>query len=350
MNEEIYSNTSESTPSSVPTEPVTGPVPPIPFSPKRSSIASLFLGVLLVLLATGFLGTGYYIFKIRSDLTASPTPIPTVSPSPLASPSPEAEQQVVDTVPLSTRAPSTPSKKIVIPTSTPTPLTSFDIRFGNPSANVKQTYDDGSGTGRVINREYTSIQAGQFDEMPSSWNPNVTACFHIVANDTIPGANVKYSLQVDGVIVKNDTFAQYDKLEAGRLYDLCYGTNTSIGKHSLVLLLNGDTTLKESNYVNDLGRIDYENLADNVAPNFTLVGPFDWKENGTCLLTQSVSDNVNTISQLKVEQKIDTQDWSPLTGGQYCFSGTKDSSHNYSVRITDTRGNKNEQAKTFVLY
>ncbi len=359
MTDEMYpttppTNTAPVTPAPEPVTPPTptpDPVTPppadsIPYIPSKSSSAGpFFFGLFLVLLVAGALGFLYYQRFISP--AASPAPSPSASPSPSAVSSP-----LPSSTPLSTRKPSATPKPspIATPTSTPTPLTNFDIRFGNPSANVKQTYDDGSGAGRVINREFTSIQAGQFDELKSSWNPRVTICFHVVSNEEVPGKNIKFSFALDDKVEVEDTLSQYDKLEAGRIYDWCHDVTTSIGKHTGKMLLNGDKSVKEGNYVNDLGRIDYENLADNVPPNYVLTGPFDWNESGTCLLTHSISDNINTLAELKIEQKIDSADWVTFSSGQYCFQGTSGSSHTYAVRITDTRGNKNEQSKTFPLF
>jgi len=159
------------------------------------------------------------------------------------------------------------------PTATPFSLPSLDVRFGNPSAVVKQTIDEGAGDGRVINREYTSIQAGQFDEVKSAWSPKVTVCFHLTASEKVAGKLIKFTMTYDGKTEVEDNMSWIDELEAGRIYDWCHDVTTDIGKHSAKLTVNADKSLKEYNYANGVAEVSWENLADNVAPNFTLLGP-----------------------------------------------------------------------------
>lgn len=325
--------------------PITDPVSAPIYIPKpKSSLGPILLGFFLVILLSGVIGVVYFKAKF-SPSAPSPTPSPAASaePSSEASASPSA-------TPKSSLAPVSALKPGASPTPTPVPQPTLDIRFGNPSANIKQTIDEGTGDGRVINREYSSIQAGQFDEIGSSWSPRVTVCFHMISNEVVPGKNIKFSLQLDDKIQVEDTLSQYDALEAGRTYDWCHDVTSDIGKHTAKLLLNGDKSVKESNYVNDLASLEWENLADKIAPNFTLGGPYDWTTNGTCFLILSPSDNVTPISSLKVEQKIDDGAWATTAQTQYCFTGTSGDAHSYVIKITDARGNANEQSKSFVLY
>ena len=323
----------------------------VPVIPKRRfPLLPLIFGVVLVVMIVGVAAVVYYQTKLVSLPAPSPTssaialasadPSPSPSSSPSASPksSPKASFKPVSVIPS------------LAPTPTPVPRPTLDIRFGNPSANVKQTIDQGTGDGRVINREYTSIQAGQFDEVSSSWSPRVTVCFHMVSNQEIKGSDLKFTFSLDDKVDVEDNLGQYDKLEAGRLYDWCHDVTTNIGHHTARLLLNGDKSLKESNYVNDVARLEWDNLKDNVAPNFTLMGPNNEGTSGTCLFPQYISDNVTAYVDLKIEQQIDSASWSTFSGTRYCFVGTKGSQHTYVLKITDARGNVNEQNKTFVLY
>ena len=310
--------------------------------PKKSPLGPLLLGFFLALLVVGAIGFAYLKTKVSAP-APSPTPTATATPSPSPSPTP------TDT-PVPSRKPTVSVKPIASPTPTPPPRPTLDIRFGNPSASVKQTYDDGGGDGRVINREYTSVQGGQFDELSAAWSPRVTVCFHFVSNETILGKDLKYTMTLDDKVEVEDNMSWIDRLEAGKIYDWCHDVTTGIGKHSARLSLNPAKSLKESNYVNDVARLDWENLADNIAPNFTLIGPNNEGSSGTCLLPQYITDNVTPYASLKIEQKVDSADWNTFTGSRYCFVGTSGSSHSYAIRILDARGNKNEQSKTFVLY
>lgn len=326
--------------------------PYIPPKPKLS-ILPLIFGFLIVIILAAVFGVVYYKNKLTTSSSPSPSPVGANYYSPVPSPSLEPSS-TPSSSPKSSVKPSvksTPQPKADPPRAdTPVPQPTLDIRFGNPSANIKQTYDDGSGSGRVINREYTSIQTGQFDEVISSWSPRVTICYHIVSNEEISGKDVKFNFTLDGKTEVEDTLAQYDKLEAGRLYDWCRDTTSNIGAHTARLQINGDKSIKEVNYTNDLARVDWVNLADNIAPNFTLMGPNNEGVSGTCLFPQYISDNVTTFANLKIEQKIDAADWIKFEGTKYCFTGTSGSTHSYISRISDERGNANEQSKTFVLY
>ena len=309
--------------------------------PRQSPFGPLLLGFSLAIIVMGAIGLVYFKTKVTLP---TPTPTPTSTPTPTPSPS-----STPDDTPLPTRKPVVSIKPSPSPTPTPIPLPTLDIRFGNPSANVKQTIDEGKGDGRVINREYTSIQAGQFDEVSSVWSPRMTVCFHLVADEAVFGKDIKFSMSLDDKIKVEDTMSWIDKLEAGRIYDWCHDVTGNIGKHTARLLLNPDKSLKESNYVNSLARVDWENLPDKISPNFMLTGPT--KDAGkTCLSLQYVSDNVTKNSDLKIEEKLDSGSWAVTTATTYCTTGTSGSSHTYSAKITDTRGNVNEQTKTFVLY
>lgn len=329
----------------LPSQPVDIPEPNFvaPVIPNKPSslLWPILLGVFVVILVSGLICLAYLKIQLTSSPAPSATPIPTVAPSkePSLSPSPS---------PSISPAPS--RRPLSSPTPTPTPRPTLDIRFGNPSASVKQTLDEGTGDGRVVNREYTSIQAGQFDEISAAWSPRVTVCYHLVSNEKLSGKDIKLSLSLDDKIAVEDNLGGYDYLEPGRIYDWCHDVTTNIGKHTARLLLNGDKSLKESNYVNDLARLEWENLADNVAPNFTLIGPNNEGSAGTCLFPQYISDNVSSYSQLKIEQKVNGGDWTKFPGDRYCFIGTSGSTHTYVSRVTDARGNANEQTKTFVLY
>jgi hypothetical protein len=349
-----YSGGMEETPFQTP--PTSVPIPPaltfVPPKPKTSILPIIF-GFLIVVILAAVFGVVYY----KNKLTVSSSPMPTSSAIPLASAEPEASVEPSSSSSASPKSSVKPTTKPVTliktttsPTPTPVPQPTLDIRFGNPSVNVKQTYDDGSGAGRVINREYTSVQSGQFDEVPASWSPRITTCFHIVANEEIKGSDLKFTFTLDDKVEVEDSLAQYDKLEAGRLYDWCRDTISSIGKHTAKLLINPSKSLKESGYTNDLARVDWENLADIIAPNFTLMGPNDEGDSGTCLFPQYVSDNVTAYANLKIEQKVDDAGWTKFEGSRYCFKGTSGSTHSYASRITDERGNAHEQKKTFVLY
>ncbi len=337
-------------------QPVTPPpvaTPPtyIPAKPRSSPLPILF-GFLVVIVVAAAIGIAYY----KTKLTASSTPSPT--PSIMSSPSIEPSMSPISTPSATPNSPVKPTvkpttKPVASPTSTPVPAPTLDIRFGNPSANVKQTIDEGQGDGRVINREYTSIQVGEFDEVSSSWSPRVTTCFHFVSNENISsGKDIKYSFSVDDKIDSEGDMGQYDKIEAGRLYDWCRDVTTSVGSHTAKLLINPDKTLKELTYVNDLARLDWVNLSDKIAPNFTLTGPTHETstETGTCFLASYISDNVTANSDLKREVKQDGGNWQVIQPDKYCLKGTPGSSHSMAFRITDARGNANEQSRTFALF
>lgn len=334
------------------TPPPIVPVAPTYVPPRpRPSLLPILFGFLVVLVVAAGIGIAYY----KTQLKASTLPSPTSSAIALASADPSMYPTSTPsaTPKSSTTASAKPTiKPATSPTPTPVPAPSLDIRFGNPSANVKQTIDEGKGDGRVINREYSSIQVGEFDEVSTSWTPRVTVCFHVVSNEEILGKNLKYSFTLDDKVEVEDNFGQYDKMEAGRLYDWCHDVTTNIGSHTAKLLLNPDKSIKELNYVNDLARLDWKNLADQVAPNFTLTGPSDETAtgDGTCFKAIYISDNVTSIADLKREIKQDGGNWQFIQADKYCLKGDKDSSHSMSFKITDTRGNANEQNKSFVLY
>lgn len=330
-----------------PVPPVVPPAPTyIPPRPKPPILPILF-GFLVVIVVVAGIGIAYYKTKLTASALPSPTPLASVMATPSVEPS-IIPTSTPDSIPKSSVKPT--PKSVVTPTSTPIPAPTLDIRFGNPSANVKQTIDEGKGDGRVINREYTSIQVGEFDEVSSTWSPRVTVCFHFVSNENISaGKDLKYSFSLDDKITAEGDMGQYDKIEAGRLYDWCHDVTTDIGGHTAKLLLNPNKTLKETTYVNDLARLEWKNLADQIAPNFTLVGPTN-EVDGTCFNASYISDNVTPNASLKREIKQDGGNWQVIQPDKYCLRGEKDSSHTMSFRITDARGNANEQSRTFVLY
>ncbi len=226
-----------------PVLPVTPPVPVVP-RPVKSPLGPILVGFFTVIVLSALLGFLYFKAKFQADMVASsPTPSPSssplVSPSPTLTPSPESTGSPKPSVKASVKPSTTPKATTPTPVNTPT----LDVRFGNPSANIKQTIDEGNGDGRVINREYTSIQVGSFDEVPSSWSPKITACFHIVVSENIAGKDLKFKLTVDDKSEVEDNLGQYDKLEAGRTYDWCHDVTTVIGKHTARLTLNHDKSL-----------------------------------------------------------------------------------------------------------
>jgi hypothetical protein len=328
-------------------EPVVPPAPTyVPAKPRSSPLPILFGFLIVIVVAVG-IGIAYYKTKLTASMT--PSPSPSVMAYPSISPSPNA---TASATPKGSVKPSVKPSAVVVASATPKPpaAPTLDIRFGNPSANVKQTIDEGKGDGRVINREYTSIQVGEFDEVSSSWSPRVTVCFHIVSNEEIKGKDLKFSFSLDDKIEVEDNFGQYDKMEAGKIYDWCHDVTTSIGSHTAKLLINPDKSVKELTYVNDLARLEWKNLADKIAPNITFGGPFDWDDKGTCFLVYAPSDNVSKLSEIKVEQKVDNGNWSPIVDATYCHKGTSGESHTYTVHAIDARGNTSEQKSTFVLY
>jgi len=316
----------------------------------------MILGAVVVLFLAGIFGSTYYLSKLKKEINASPSPLITLTPTP----EPSLEPSLEPSPSTSTKAVTKPTPKSTPrPTTTPAPtastaptvnLPNLDIRFGNPAANVKQTIDEGAGDGRVINREFTSIQIGEFDEVKSAWSPRVTACFHIVSNEDIAGDKVGYTMTLDDKTINEGTLSQYDKLEAGRLYDLCRDISIDIGTHVVKLNINNTKSLSEANFNNNYARLEYKNLADNIAPNFTLLGPNNEGDAGTCLFPQYISDNVTAVNDLKIEQKVDGGDWVSYTTPRYCFTGDSGSAHSYAIRILDARGNKNEQSRSFNLY
>lgn len=351
----IYEQSASPTPpaQSPPVTPISAPPTTYtPLKPKFPLIPAL-IGVFVVIIASSLLGVVY--FKTVFKPTASLSPVPTSpSPTPSLTPSPSSTSSASPKASLKATAKPTIKPVSVLPstnpTPTPVPIPSLDIRFGNPSTNIKQTYDDGSGAGRVINREYTSIQSGQFDELPASWGTKVTLCYHIVANEEVKGKDVKLKLTLDDNATVEDTLGQYDKLEPGRLYDWCRDTSIDMGKHTAKLIINGDNSLKELYPSNNTARLEWENVQDKIAPNFTLIGPKNEGTAGTCLFPQYISDNVTLVSNLKIEQQVDSESWTAFPGTRYCFTGTAGSSHSYKIKITDSRGNVSEQSKSFVLY
>jgi hypothetical protein len=342
-------------PANEPVPPSWEPVAPPPVTPAptyvpakpRSSPLPILFGFLVVIVVAAGIGIAYYKTKLTASVIPSASPsmsaLPSITPSPSATASATPKGSVKPTT-QPTAKPST------APTPTPVPAPTLDIRFGNPSVNVKQTIDEGTGDGRVINREYTSIQVGEFDEVSSSWSPRVTTCFHFVSNENISsGKDIKYTFSVDDKVDAEGDMGQYDKIEAGRLYDWCRDVTTGIGTHTAKLLINPGKNLKETTYVNDLARVEWKNLADQIAPNFTLTGP---TQDGTktCISIAYLSDNVTKTSDLKIEEKYDAGAWATTTATTYCTTGTAGSEHSYSVKVTDARGNAIEQKKTFVLY
>ncbi len=332
---------------SAPVAPVTAPTY-LPPKPKPSFLPLVF-GFLLVIILAAVIGVVYY----KNQLTTSPSPSPSPLSSPISQPSPDTSSTPSANPKSSNKPSGTPKSTTVV--SKPSPLAvvlpTLDLRLGNPSGNFKQTIDEGKGDGRVINREYTSIQAGQFDEVIPNWSPKVTLCFHFVANEAVAGKSIKFTFTLDDKIELEDNLGTYDKLETGKIYDWCHDSTTSIGKHTAKLQLNSDKSLKESNYNNNLARIDWENLADKIAPNFTIDGPYliDGK---TCMRWIHLEDNISVYTDVWAKWKIDGADWSGKTSeNPYgCITGTSGSSHTYYVHAEDARGNAYEQSKSFVLY
>lgn len=357
----IENNQSPVTPPPLTPVPETTPELPIGKPKNTSPIIPMLLGVVVVVIVSSFFAGLYYFSKLKKEVASvTPSPTPSVMPSPSVDPSPTstASASPKASVKPSAKASSKPTttatpKASTVSSPTPTPVTSnatLDVRFGNPSAHIKQTYDDGSDDGRVINREFSSIQIGEFDEVKAVWAVKVTTCFHVVSNQDLEGSKVGYSLREDDKILVEGTLSQYSKIEAGKTYDVCHDVSTSIGSHKLELTINNAKSLGEASYANNTARLDFKNLADNIAPNYTLTGPYNWNENGTCFLINYPEDNVTSTSNLKIEHKVDGADWVVFTKAQYCFKGTAGSSHTYATRITDARGNKNEQSSTFNLY
>ena len=321
--------------------------PAIPtYVPKRNhSLLPIIFGFLIIILIVAAVAITYYQTILFPG--ASPSPSPTI----IASPTPEPSLAPSSTPSASPKSSIKPVSAIKTNSSSPIPTApTLDVRFGNPSANVKQTIDEGLGDGRVINREYTSIQAGQFDEVASNWSPRVTVCYHIVSNETVSGKDIKFSLSLDDKIEVEDSLGGYDKLEAGRTYDWCHDVTSSIGKHTAKLLLNPSKSIKEANYTNDLARVDWENLPDKIAPNYVLLGPSNEDSDGTCFIASYLNDNVTLVTNLKYEIKQDGGNWQTILSDKYCLRGDSGSPHSLSFRISDARGNINEQNKTYVLY
>lgn len=338
--------------------------PELPVSKPKSvsPIIPILFGVVVVVIVSTFLAGFYYFAKLKKEVasvTPSPTPTTIATPTPepsntasaSASPKTSVKPSAKASVKPSSPRPSPTASSSPTPTPTPTPsIASLDIRFGNPSAHVKQTYDDGSGVGRVINREFSSIQIGEFDEVKSVWGPKITVCFHVVSNQDIEGSKLGYTITENAKIVSEGTLSQYPKIEAGKIYDVCHDTTTAIGTHKLELNINNTKSLSESLYTNNFARIDFKNLADNIAPNFTLIGPNNEGSDGTCLFPQYIADNVTSVANLKIEQKVDNGAWGNFSGSRYCFKGKTGDSHSYAIRITDERGNKAEQSTSFELF
>lgn len=330
-----------------PTQPVPPPAPDPapPYVPSRKPpLVPLLFGFLTIILVVGAIGLAYYQAKFApsKDTAPSPTPYQETEPSPSLEPSPLATPSI------SPKPSITPVS--VLPSITPSPQPTLDIRFANPSAYIKQTIDEGKGDGRVINREYSSIQSGQFDEIKSSYSPRITVCYNFIANQAVAGSSVKFRLTLNDQLRIENNLGQYDQMEAGKTYQWCHDLDNDLGSHTARLTLNPDKSLKESNYNNNLGRIDWQNLPDKIAPNFTLIGPTNEGSSGTCLSPQYIEDNVTPLASLKLEHKIDSGAWTTYTTDRYCFTGSSGSSHTYAYRVTDQRGNQNEQSKTFVLY
>ncbi len=336
-----------------PLEPTLTPELPVNPPKKLSPFVPMLIGIVVVVLVSTVLAGLYYFARLKQEVAST---LPTPTPSALPSPSPTLSPTATPISSPTTSSKPTPKptlKASPTPTSTPAPTptpTTTDIRFGNPSAHIKQTYDDGSGVGRVINREFSSIQVGEFDEVKAVWSPKVTVCFHVVSNTDLEGGRLGYTLTENGKIVSEGTLSQYAKLEAAKLYDVCHDTTTALGSHKLELNINNTKSIAEASYTNNIARLDFRNLADNIAPNFTLIGPNNEGSDGTCLFPQYISDNVSPVSNLKIDQKIDSNDWVSFTGTRYCFKGEAGTDHTYAVRITDERGNKTEQSTSFKLF
>lgn len=328
--------------------------PELPLRPLKSPnpFLPIALGVILVIIFTSIAGGFYYFAKLKREI-ASSSPVPSPSPTITPNSSDNPTLPVASTPPpLSPSPRPTSSPKLSPqPTTSPTPTPiSLDLRFGNPSAIVKQTIDEGGGQGRVINRDFTSLQIGEFDEVKAAYSPKITTCFQIISNESLEGSKVGYTITEDDKILSEGTLSQYSTLQAGITYTLCQDVATALGSHTIRMTLNNARSLRETNYSNDMARIDYKNLADNIAPNFTLIGPNNEGDAGTCLFPQYIEDNITPYSDLKIEQKIDDKDWEIFASSRYCFTGIQGSTHTYRVRITDQRDNKNEQSRTFNLY
>lgn len=352
------------------TPPVTPIVPPtpnlepeitpeLPLRPTSSPspILPILFGVIVVFVIASVLGGVYYFAKLKREIATTSLPTPTPAPSVVVESITASPSLTPSSTPTSSKQPLASTKPTTKPSPTPTPTPNptttnhtLDIRFGNPSGIIKQTIDENKGDGRVINREYNSLQIGEFDEVRSGYAPRVTACFQVVSNETIEGKNLGYTITQDDKVLSEGTLSQYDKLESGRLYAHCQDVATDLGSHTIRMVVNNAKSLGESNHSNNTARIDYRNLADNIAPNFTLTGPYDWGNNGTCVIISSPDDNVTTIADLVLEEKVDGGNWVKPAAATYCFTGQSGSSHSYAYRMTDQRGNKNEQSKTFNLY
>jgi hypothetical protein len=336
-------------------EPEMTPELPLAKPKKSSAVLPMLFGVLVVLIISSVLAGTYYFSRLKKEVAnANPSPIPTASLMPSIEPAASASSSAT---PFVTQKPS--SRPTTTPKPTPTPAPSqnpittnstIDIRFSNPSAHVKQTLDEGSGDGRVINREFSSIQAGEFDEIRTSWSPRVTVCFHVTSNQDVEGNKLGYTITEDDKVLNEGTLAQYSKLEAGKTYDVCHDTTTNIGAHKLQLTINNTKSVGESTYANNTARIDFKNNVDNVAPNYALFGPNNGGTKGTCFNLAYLEDNVTPVNNLKVERRLDGGEWTTLSGLEYCVTGTAGSQHTLATLVTDARGNKNEQSSIFNLY
>lgn len=314
-------------------------------------ILTIILIIVILLGTTSVLAYQNYQLKKRlSFLQLTPLPQPeTITPTP---------SPTFPTSPLS--APDAASPKpapIIKPSTTPQPVT-LDLFFDSPASYIARGYDKGDGKGLISEGQFSGDSNHAFDELNKLWASPVSACFQIKTNQAITGSEISYQLFLDNTKIREDHLGNYSLKSTGygliatntanSVVPFCQQVDSSVGNHSVKLVLNSNKSTSETNYSNNTAEATYQIKADSVPPAFNIYGPNKETE-GTCVFINDVSDNISNYSDLTIIDRLDNNSWGNYHYPRYCVAGTTGEQHTYYVKITDLRGNTAEKSKTFQI-
>jgi len=268
-----------------------------------------------------------------------------------------SEQQTTTPSPETVLSPtSNPTQKPTAqaPTATPKPPTATpilqDIYVHSQTHSISRRYDDGSGKGVVTDNVVEGGQSATFNQLNKYWDMWVRTCFGFGVKQEIQGEKITYSWNVDGTTtIPEGHFSWNSPLAISDGFQLCNDTPINPGKHTIIVQFNPNKKVPESNYTNNSATLSYEIPQDKTAPTFDFYGPFKESDTvGTCLWPTNIHDELSNYSDLKIEVKIDSEQFHALDQ-RSCMTGNAGDPHVYTAKVTDEAGNTTEKTKDFTI-
>jgi len=320
----------------------------------KLNISNILIGSSVLLLILFLWGIGLVMFVNRNSkiqLEKQITTAANIENSEGGRTSSDSSSQILIVTVIPTLIPTAtiPPTPTIIPSPSPLPTPESVNDLQTPRFTIQSQYSSPTG---VTNDSQGNPDTYTFEELIGI---NAFFVSNTIKNmSPVALENIKVQYLVNGKIQKETIITKLSAYEDRTFTDF-YLPQTP-GTYLVEIRINPEHTISERHYSNNNVNRKLILTAEKTPPNIMSLDVYREYTNKQTCIDFSVNDNVSNPKQMKYFEKYDTEDMHEITwdhskesGYIRCFSGPEGESHEYTLKVTDSRGNTSERKLNFNL-